>query len=977
MNYVDSLNLFGIPAKEIPCIKGSGAPTTSTVGAVGLFYMNTDNGDVYKCVAVNGSLYTWTALGTSNTGSGGNDIFTVNVNHTPVGTAIDKTSVEIYEARKQGKTVTCRVVDTVNDFIIELPFSGGGDVICFFSGAIAKSIYTVVVNESDVEVIVTEVATKDELPNSGGNSVLCVTVRKDGNGITTVSHTNSEIMTAYREGKEIICHYSDMDMTQSLQLVSCTNNQCTFTAVGVLGGVQINCRVVIDNDIPTVEVKPAEYVDQEAFAGFAKGVNEALTGFAESVEEAFNHFDTTMVKSVNGQTPDENGNVEITIPDSGGNADCLPEYSEADNGKVLGIVDGNPAWIEATIGGGDTPDVPIVPGSHGIVWDLVNVTSSSAVTSVTDGASLVAVLTPAEGYTLGDVTVIMGGEALTGVWNADTATVTIMSVTGDVVISCVGVEQTGPVDTSPVIAQYDVLYDNATTIKQKQGFCITQVYPVTLDVDAFKATAYYDAENDYSTTNGALYSLFVYTPRIKRYESGLTDGIGAGGKIVYHSDGVPISYSTNQSIGYTTQENNGKIAAQDSRYTAGMVVKNGGIAFTLSTLDIDDSYAYWRETASKVMPIGVRAGDIIFAGKNTEYYGMANIDGTMLGAEVSAAEKVDADYAMDYGVAMTALVTDESASTKVDIDKAYAAVIEEAKNAWLTEANGNIDKIPLIIHTDQHNARNKAMWDFIDEIVDWYDIGKVINLGDTLNSYTSDLLSNSGLESYVESLSSVPYSKRIEVFGNHDVADGNDGDDGDDGKVVPQNYLYKYFRNIYARRFDNYGNFVTYDNNYNVKYVVVSGFAFDSNKGGHSYYIIPSATIDKIIAELEKADGYDVILLSHVPLNEVNRKSLADLWSGRKAKTSGSVTDEYGIVHDFDFTGCDGELLCGLHGHNHEDNHTYIGDLVDVWFDAYYIAPRAIHFVLVDRENRRLNVWKVDETPQYQNYQIPFAQPTE
>lgn len=59
MNFVDSLNLFGVEAKEIPCIKGKGAPTTSTAGAVGMFYMNTNNGKVYKCTSAVDGVYTW------------------------------------------------------------------------------------------------------------------------------------------------------------------------------------------------------------------------------------------------------------------------------------------------------------------------------------------------------------------------------------------------------------------------------------------------------------------------------------------------------------------------------------------------------------------------------------------------------------------------------------------------------------------------------------------------------------------------------------------------------------------------------------------------------------------------------------------------------------------------------------------------------------------------------------------------------
>jgi hypothetical protein len=59
MNYVPNLNIFGVEAKEIPCITGSGAPTTSTAGAVGMFYMNTNSGKVYKCTSAVDGVYTW------------------------------------------------------------------------------------------------------------------------------------------------------------------------------------------------------------------------------------------------------------------------------------------------------------------------------------------------------------------------------------------------------------------------------------------------------------------------------------------------------------------------------------------------------------------------------------------------------------------------------------------------------------------------------------------------------------------------------------------------------------------------------------------------------------------------------------------------------------------------------------------------------------------------------------------------------
>lgn len=623
--------------------------------------------------------------------------------------------------------------------------------------------------------------------------------------------------------------------------------------------------------------------------------------------------------------------------------------------------------------------------THGIIWDLVNVTSSSAVTSVSDGASLVAVLTAADGYTLGDVTVTMGGEALTGVWNADTATVTIPSVTGDIIISCAGVE-----------VELEVVEDLKTVAAFHPSTGAWPTKTLNDDGETYSAdwtnVTYQDASlassGDYwvsyfgQEVNGGVLSIVFDTALITKLET----------KILLVGDPIVPVFGTATNYHadtYVTADSFSGTAGDITITTLGTSEKSLLLTGSAS-IQLPEGYypiVMFRRMQSSIVDTTINSNDTA-----TKYF-YDNVSITHksggVAVETNVAELVDADYTMDYGIATTSLVTDEATNTKVDIDETYAAVIEEAKNAWLTEANGDINKIPLLIHTDQHSNFNQPLWDFISEIVDWYDVGKVINLGDTVNSYGGDLLSDSGLESYVESMAGVPYSKRIEIFGNHDTWGSNE--DGT-GRFTPQNYLHKYFRNIYARRFDNHGNFVTYDDNYNVKYVVVSGYAYDSELGGYSHYVIPSASIDRIISELEKADGYDVVILSHVPLGTatttvynptdgtttetgvggVNYKLLTDLWSGRKAKTSGSVTDEYGVSHDFDFTVCDGELLCGLHGHMHDDGYYYIGELLDVYFDAYYISPKAFYFVLIDRANRRLNVWKVDDTPQYQNYQIPF-----
>ena len=59
MEYVESFDLFGTKVSQVPCIKGKGAPSMTTEGAVGCLYMNTDTGTVYKCTAAENGVYTW------------------------------------------------------------------------------------------------------------------------------------------------------------------------------------------------------------------------------------------------------------------------------------------------------------------------------------------------------------------------------------------------------------------------------------------------------------------------------------------------------------------------------------------------------------------------------------------------------------------------------------------------------------------------------------------------------------------------------------------------------------------------------------------------------------------------------------------------------------------------------------------------------------------------------------------------------
>ena len=64
MNYVKYFTINGVNTKQVACIELSGPPNAATEGAVGVLGMDmtSPTHEVYRCVAVNGSVYTWELL---------------------------------------------------------------------------------------------------------------------------------------------------------------------------------------------------------------------------------------------------------------------------------------------------------------------------------------------------------------------------------------------------------------------------------------------------------------------------------------------------------------------------------------------------------------------------------------------------------------------------------------------------------------------------------------------------------------------------------------------------------------------------------------------------------------------------------------------------------------------------------------------------------------------------------------------------
>ena len=434
--------------------------------------------------------------------------------------------------------------------------------------------------------------------------------------------------------------------------------------------------------------------------------------------------------------------------------------------------------------------------------------------------------------------------------------------------------------------------------------------------------------------------------------------------------------------------------------TSGSVVAG---AYSYQSVDLDTAYFipagyYMRIFMSKgYNPANFSSNATLksyVTGSFVEFYSVS------AGAVVATSElSVNDDYAMDYGVSTLSLVADDMTSAEASnagINQTFANTVISAMNAWMKEYRGNVNKIPLIIHTDQHGRMNrniKPLFDLLNSKTNWYEVSKVMNLGDTVSDRwidadtTESLLVCTDLENMLECVASIPFSKRLDVFGNHDTWYTNA--DGEDTVLTDFSHLSQYFKNIYARRTNNQGWFVVKDDYFNVKYVVISGFEYTTSRSTRR---IGTAQMKWIIDEFGKDDGYDIVVVSHVPLHyvtdgmtfptgheatatedyRVSKIDTDEFFAARKNKTSGTVTDSDGVEHSYDFSGCTTNVLCALHGHAHHDAYNYVGTdgLLSVAFD--WFDENTIHFALVDRENRQLRVWKVDNSNTVLEYQIPM-----
>lgn len=234
-----------------------------------------------------------------------------------------------------------------------------------------------------------------------------------------------------------------------------------------------------------------------------------------------------------------------------------------------------------------------------------NTSNSNEATQVAEKTEYTATITPNDGYRITSATVSMGGVDITDTAYTD-GVITIDSVTGDIVITATAVAAEIQ-DTSAVIEIADSGLNRLGDVKSVSGAGITKAYSIE-DGDIT-----HDGTN---VTGGSIKGAIVYG-------EGDTFVGGNARLILYDANGVARYYTNNASsaayVGtfYNTDGSEGT----SGNYTK---INDGSVPvslkFTVFTAYADKSYAYFANS-----------GRVIFAGVNSPYYGMANIDGTLAG----------------------------------------------------------------------------------------------------------------------------------------------------------------------------------------------------------------------------------------------------------------------------------------------------------------------------------------------------------
>lgn len=296
------------------------------------------------------------------------------------------------------------------------------------------------------------------------------------------------------------------------------------------------------------------------------------------------------------------------------------------------------------------------------------------------------------------------------------------------------------------------------------------------------------------------------------------------------------------------------------------------------------------------------------------------------------------------------------------------------------ESAGN-NAIPMFISTDPHGggAMSEHRWFHNHNVADNLEALN-INLGDICaDTYQPSILSNMNAQTrWVRNF--------MAVGGNHDVKFGD---------VEPTaETLRPYFAKANCfecvpTTYDTSACYVAKDNIHNIKFVAMDAYT----RVGEGYTMphphIATSTMNWLIDVLSANDGYDVVFITHEPFQgatytayDLNNapavtasgtatysqsECVWNLLKARKNKRSGTITDDDGVFHAYDFTKCANELIVSLHGHTHALRYTKDDNIASIAFSRFYF----VNLIVVDRTNSVLKLFMTTYTGNYN--EIDFA----
>lgn len=369
-----------------------------------------------------------------------------------------------------------------------------------------------------------------------------------------------------------------------------------------------------------------------------------------------------------------------------------------------------------------------------------------------------------------------------------------------------------------------------------------------------------------------------------------------------------------------------------------------------------------------------------------------------------------AHYGADKNIVTTVLGAELPKNIQqYNVSPLYAQALKNAITSWMTAYAGDAQKVPFIVHTDQHGRLtmgNQGLFSLLSYIVNWNEVSAIFNLGDTIvdhwiddNTNPNPLLRNATLETALLCLKDIPKDKQINVYGNHDTWYSGDVQTVVTGTLPSLQYNNPYFIATGLRTEvlpDNSGLMVVYDDTRRIKYLVVASWDYAGRTNpGYQMYWMSNTHLQWVISKMSENTGHDLVIVSHIPLemgsslakDPITNESIARsepmyiihlssrlnaLWNARKNKTAGTVS---GI--DYNFTNCTDNLLCAISGHTHFDGVDYVDGSEDGLLVASFdwFADKTIHFGIFDRRVGKIRVWKlsvVNDAPAVENWEAPF-----